>query len=401
MIWDVIIIGAGPIGSFIGYLLGNKGFKVVILEEHSKIGEPIHCLGKLSLHAFKEFPLPKNSILCELKGSYLFSPKGKEIKLKKDNPDSYILDRTKFDRDLSEMAEKNGAKILLNSKAYGVEHLNGFSNIYVKDKNKEKIIKGKVIIDAEGAKRQFLRNLGYSMKPYLVGLQCEISGISLRDRECVELYFGKNFSKGFFSWISPLKENVVKIGTAVLPQNNPKIYLENLIMKIRERYENFKIEREYSGIIPIFGPYEEYIFPNILIIGDSAGYNKSTTGGGIYFGLKGARLAVEQIEKYFETGNIKFLKEYPKLTRKSFGKELLFTAFMRRFLNKLNDDELDELWNIILSNPQAIKNLEEKGDTAYQTTLLSIFPNYLISNPQNLKILKFLPQFFKSFLESM
>ncbi|MGB9856583.1 MAG: geranylgeranyl reductase family protein [Dictyoglomaceae bacterium] len=400
MIWDIIIIGAGPIGSFAGYLAGEKNLNAIILEEHEKIGEPIHCLGKLTIHAFEEFPFPKDSILSPLKGAYLYSPSGKEMKLKKKKIDSYILDRTRFDRDLGEMAEKNGAKILFGAKAYGVEHFKGYSEIYFKEKGKINKIKGRVIIDAEGAKRQFLRYLGLSLKPYLVGLQYEIFGIPLKDKECVELYFGEKYSKGFFSWISPLKENLVKVGVAVLPQNNPRKFLDYLISKLKERTNHFSIEKEYGGIIPIYGPYETYIPPNILIVGDAGGFNKSTTGGGIYFGLKGAEIAINQVYRYLNDGDLKHLRDYKRLIKNSFGKELFFTSIIRRFLNKLNDDNLDEIWKIMLDNEKMINMLEEKGDTAYQTSLLSTLP-CIISNPRNFKTLKFIPKLLKSFLESI
>ncbi|PMQ01024.1 MAG: FAD-dependent oxidoreductase [Dictyoglomus sp. NZ13-RE01] len=400
MIWDIVIIGAGPIGNFAGYLAGKKSLKVVILEEHDKIGEPIHCLGKLSFHAFEEYPLPKNSILSPLKGAYIYSPIGKEVKLKKNKVDSYILDRTKFDNDIGEMAEKAGAKFLFGTKAFGIEHFNGYSEIYFKEKGKINKLKAKIIIVAEGAKRQFLRSLGFPAKPHLVGLQYEISGIYLKDNECVELYFGEKYSKGFFAWISPLKGDLVKIGTAVLPGNNPKVYLENLILNLKERSSKFKILKEYGGIIPLYGPYEMYIYPNIIVLGDAGGFNKSTTGGGIYFGLKGAEIALNQAYKYLNNGNIKHLKEYEFLIKRAFGKELFFTGLIRRFLNKLNDKDLDEIWNIILENKEIIKKLEEKGDTAYQTTLLSIIP-YIISKPKNTKVFRYLPQIIKSFLESI
>ena len=41
----VLIIGAGPIGCYCGYLLAKKGFDVEIYEEHKEIGKPIGCTG--------------------------------------------------------------------------------------------------------------------------------------------------------------------------------------------------------------------------------------------------------------------------------------------------------------------------------------------------------------------
>ncbi|MBT4407950.1 MAG: FAD-dependent oxidoreductase, partial [Euryarchaeota archaeon] len=43
--WDVVIVGAGPVGSFAAWKLSEKGHKVLLLEEHSEIGRPFQCAG--------------------------------------------------------------------------------------------------------------------------------------------------------------------------------------------------------------------------------------------------------------------------------------------------------------------------------------------------------------------
>jgi len=397
MIWDLVIIGGGPVGSYAGYLSAKNNIKTLILEEHDKIGEPIHCLGKLSVHAFEEFDLPKESIVNNLKGGYFFSPSGEYLKLKKDYFDSFILDRILFDKIIAENAEKNGCSYSFNSKAVGVNHYESHSTLIVEEKGKTKYINAKVILVAEGAKRQFLRKIGLKTRPYLISLQYEVSGLNPLDKECVEVYLGSNYSPGFFLWISPFK-NIVKLGVAVNPSYNPKEFLENFIKnELRERSEKIYIEKAYGGIIPIFGPYEEFISPNILIVGDAAGYNKSTTGGGIYFGLKGAEIAVNQIKKYLEDNNIFHLSNYPKITKKSFGKELIFTKVVRKFLNSLRDNDLNLIWDILKENDKILKDLEKYGDTAYQTSIIKIFPN-LITPKVFVKLLPLIKNFINSLL---
>ena len=41
----IIIIGAGPVGCFLGGLLAKNGKEVKIYEEHDSIGKPLHCTG--------------------------------------------------------------------------------------------------------------------------------------------------------------------------------------------------------------------------------------------------------------------------------------------------------------------------------------------------------------------
>ena len=43
--YDVVIVGAGPIGGRAGTLLALEGLKVLMLEEHNEIGRPFQCAG--------------------------------------------------------------------------------------------------------------------------------------------------------------------------------------------------------------------------------------------------------------------------------------------------------------------------------------------------------------------
>ncbi|MCL5437632.1 MAG: NAD(P)-binding protein, partial [Candidatus Thermoplasmatota archaeon] len=38
---DVIVVGAGPSGSYASYALSSKGYDVLNLEEHMEIGKPV------------------------------------------------------------------------------------------------------------------------------------------------------------------------------------------------------------------------------------------------------------------------------------------------------------------------------------------------------------------------
>ena len=52
---DVVIVGGGPAGLYAGARLADAGFKTTLLEEHSAVGEPVHCTGVLAAEAFPEF----------------------------------------------------------------------------------------------------------------------------------------------------------------------------------------------------------------------------------------------------------------------------------------------------------------------------------------------------------
>ena len=43
--WDVVIVGAGPVGGHTANLLSKRGQRVLLLEEHNEIGRPFQCAG--------------------------------------------------------------------------------------------------------------------------------------------------------------------------------------------------------------------------------------------------------------------------------------------------------------------------------------------------------------------
>ena len=56
--YDVVVVGAGPVGSTISYYLAQNGLDVAIVEKKKQIGYPLQCAGILSRHIFENNELP-------------------------------------------------------------------------------------------------------------------------------------------------------------------------------------------------------------------------------------------------------------------------------------------------------------------------------------------------------
>src|SRR4051812_12239944 len=97
---DVVIVGGGPAGLHAAARLAASGFETTLLEEHSTIGEPVHCTGVLAADAFSEFHLPRRAVLNELTTAHFWSPAGQQISYTGPKVEAVVIDRRLFDQDL-------------------------------------------------------------------------------------------------------------------------------------------------------------------------------------------------------------------------------------------------------------------------------------------------------------
>ena len=100
----ITIVGAGPAGSYLAYLLAKKGKDVTIIEEHKKIGSPIQCTGIVTGSIEKFVKLP-NSVVANRCSKVVVVSKNNRIVA---NTDEIVMWRNKFDEFVGDMTAKTG-----------------------------------------------------------------------------------------------------------------------------------------------------------------------------------------------------------------------------------------------------------------------------------------------------
>ncbi|MBR9679288.1 MAG: NAD(P)/FAD-dependent oxidoreductase [Nanoarchaeota archaeon] len=322
---DEIIIGAGPIGS---YYASQKNCLILEQKKMLEVGEPVQCTGLVSRNIEEFVKIPKSIIQNKIRGAILHSPNN-SVQVKKENV-AYVINRKKFDQYLLEKALEN-SKIMFGEQ---VKEYYKTKN-YVQIRTEKNTYRTKKLIDASGPKTQ---------KNFLMGLQITAK----MEREPIaELFFGNEVCPEFFAWIVPENEEVCRIGVAT---RSPRIYLDKLLDKLG----NPKILDWQGGIIPMHKPVLRGESETYLL-GDRGGHVKPTTGGGLITGLKSAKLLAHS-------------KNYEKEWNKTIGKELLIHWRIRNFLDKINDEELDELIELV---KHLKPKLEKHGNMDYPSKFLT------------------------------
>lgn len=358
------IIGAGPAGCYAAFLLAEKGYNVNVFEEDAKIGEPVQCAGIVTSAIKDIIEVPEKCIINKIKKARIYSKNKKfvEFNFKKEN---LILDRTKFDNHLAEMAISAGAKIFLNNKFVGFDKKNNISFIQYKNKNIAKI-KADCLIGADGPNSEVAKTAGlFQKRKFWTGLQARIK---FKNSNIVEFYP----SIGTFAWVVPENNQIARIGLLVEKNTNIKNVFNDFL-----KLKNIKkkdIVGYQAGIIPLYDKKAKIQKNNLFLIGDAAAQVKATTGGGIIQSLIAANCLAKSIEKN---------KNYEKEIKKTLGLELWLHLKIRKIMSKFSDKDYDFL--ISLFNKKRNKSILEKFN---RDNISRFFIRMVISEPKLLFFLK-------------
>src|SRR3954467_13132461 len=95
---DVLIVGGGPGGLFMAARLAERGVRTLVCEEHTGVGDPVHCTGVLSAHCCARFDLPTVPTMSQLTSVRFLSPGGIPVEYTTPSPLATVIDRPVFDR---------------------------------------------------------------------------------------------------------------------------------------------------------------------------------------------------------------------------------------------------------------------------------------------------------------
>lgn len=318
----ISVIGAGPAGCF--YALKEKQDQIHIFEEDKKIGSPVSCTGILTSAVNSLMKIPKDVVVNRINKYKIISPDGKEVYIKLKDKD-IILNRSKFDQHICQKALESGTKLHLGERFLGYKKI--AKNEYM-IKTSKKNYKTNMIVGADGPRSKVAQAAGiYGKREFIKGWQarCKCKGLE-SDTTTVYLNHGE------FSWVVPEDNNIARVGVVGRDVNSMKVAYKKLI-------RNKKIIENQHGIIPLYNPKQKLRIcdENVFLIGDAAGQVKATTYGGIIYGMIAGQSLAENRDKYV------------KNMKKSIGKELWLSLQARELMNKMNDDQANELIDIFQS----------------------------------------------------
>ncbi len=295
MIYDCIIAGAGPAGTFCGYLLAKKGYSCRILERLPEYGEKV-CGGWLPNIALQE--LMAAGIDVESFSKSHGARTKSCLTLKGDSEHLYTYPegifglgtaRKDFDNFLAGEAMRVGAEISFDSPVKQVEFRDGL--YYVNE------CVGKTFIAAAGA-RGLIHDKLEAYKEQTFGISAQIRGESMLNPGQVYFWYENEETNDYF-WAIPIGENLWNVG---LWFRRPSPDMRKRFERGFEKYvvENFDT---FNYVIPPKGAFlgnadlTEGLGLPCFSAGDFAGTNNADTGEGLSFALRSAKAAAAKVKE--------------------------------------------------------------------------------------------------------
>jgi flavin-dependent dehydrogenase len=307
VLYDVLIIGAGPTGSSAAKELAANGYNVLIVEKF-KMPRNKSCSGILINKSIQLLTLyfgnyPPQTVMCtprENRGMILTNDEEKEYLYEQK---SLNIWRNAFDYWLVQKAVSAGAKLKDDTTVVNYEEQDNFVVIKLKNKDQgEYSEKAKIVIDCSGAVCSIKRKLFHFPKNYIYTYQTFNKGFIDLDYHYFYAYLQPQLSE-YDAWFN-VKDNYLIFGISGKDKTKTGLYYSKFIEYMIQKH-NAQVdvpEKVEKWIMPhiLSGCQINYGIGRILFAGEAAGF-LNPMGEGISSGLESgfaAAKAIQQVDLY-------------------------------------------------------------------------------------------------------
>ncbi|HEV2429116.1 MAG TPA: NAD(P)/FAD-dependent oxidoreductase [Thermoplasmata archaeon] len=346
--FDALVVGGGPAGSTFAERLSRRGHRVLLVEEHDRIGYPIQCAGLVSQRVL-DLAGSDRFVLGRVRGATVYGPRTASVTFRAPTPRAFVIHRAELDRHLADRAAAAGATVWTGWRFDRAQPPSD-GRVVVEGRTSPghpESLSARLVVGADGVASAVARALRLRRPvEILPAFEAEFPE-SPGDPEEVEVYLGLGLAPGLFGWSIPDGAGGARVGVAARADGTPaRRYFDRLLEAIERRVgRRLRNPTSYlvSGI-PI-GSVPRTSAPHGLLVGDAAAQVKPLSGGGIYTGMRCAEIAADVAGRALTSGDLgaAALGRYDRAWRAELGDELNRTLYLRRLFLRLSDDDLEAI----------------------------------------------------------
>ncbi|OGI15091.1 hypothetical protein A3K63_03875 [Candidatus Micrarchaeota archaeon RBG_16_49_10] len=255
------------------------GLKVLLIERNKKVGVPVQCTGLFSHRIFELSGVSNKPLLNVVDKARFYSPNSQFLELKSRKP-AYVFDRKQFDLELFGFAKKAGAEAKVGTSFLEYREKPG----YLEVETSSGTFETKLLIGADGPNSSVAKAANIEVpQDLIVGYQETLHGDFNPDT--VELWFGKGTAPEFFGWVVPISRDTARVGIGA--SKSAQAYFR----KFAEKRLGTPLEKgTIEGGIIRRGLIKRSATERVMLVGDAACQVKPYSGGGVVYGLIGAKI---------------------------------------------------------------------------------------------------------------
>jgi digeranylgeranylglycerophospholipid reductase len=295
---DVLVVGGGPGGLVAARCAAEegRGLEVLLVERDRAIGAPVRCAEGVGGAGVREFLEPRGAdwVSREVRRIVLVAPDDTETVLEAREP-AYILDRTRFEPVLADIARRAGAELRISTEVTALRRSGDRWVATVRGPHGAEEIGARVVIGADGVESMVGRWAGLDTRVPSRDMescaQYVVANLAV-DPDALYLQVGDGIAPRGYAWVFPKGVGVANVGLGIVALHGQgRTARDWLDAYVARRFPQGTICASTVGGVIVAATVRRPVADGVLLVGDAAHHVNPLSGGGIVTAMKAGRIA--------------------------------------------------------------------------------------------------------------